>query len=266
MKYLFIGAHPDDADLLMGGTALKLIRNGHHVKFISLCNGDCGHFSMEKTALAKRRKQEAKRSAALTGLDDYEVLDHSDCELENTIENRKEVIRIIRNYAPDVVVSHRTCDYHADHRATAQLVMDSAYLIQVPMFCPETPIPEGNPVYACAYDRFTKPAPLQPDAVVEIDSVMEEKFKMMDCHDSQFYEWLPYNKGLKAFSIKGWTWEQKKEHLDLYWGSRFRDEAVLGKKELEQRYGRTVKYAEIFEFSPYGRMVSPEEFQALFPY
>ena len=84
MRYLFIGAHPDDADLLMGGTALKLIRNGHHVKFVSMCNGNCGHFSMEKTALAERRKKEAEKSAAFIGLDSYEVLDNSDCELENT--------------------------------------------------------------------------------------------------------------------------------------------------------------------------------------
>ena len=262
MRYLFIGAHPDDADLLMGGTALKLIRNGHHVKFVSLCNGNCGHYSMEKTDLAARRKNEALRSAKFTRLDDYEVLDFSDCELENSLENRKEVVRIIRSYAPDVVISHRDCDYHADHRAAAQLVMDSAYILQVPLYLPEIPIPEVNPVYAYCYDRFVKPAPLQPDAVVEIDSVLEEKFKMLDCHDSQFYEWLPYNKGMENFSVEGWTWEQKKEHLDLYWGSRFRAEAELGRKQLEKRYCRHIKYAEVFEFSPYGRTVSPEEFQA----
>ena len=265
MRYLFIGAHPDDADLLMGGTALKLIRNGHHVKFVSLCNGNCGHYSMEKSALAARRKKEAERSAEFTGLDDYEVLDNADCELENTLENRKEVVRIVREYAPDVVVSHRDCDYHVDHRVTAQLVMDSAYILQVPLFCPEIPIPEVTPVYAYAYDRFTKPEPLQPDAVVEIDSVMEEKFQMLNCHDSQFYEWLPYNKGLLDFSIEGWSWEQKKEHLDRFWGCRFKDEAIAAKAQLEKRYGRTVKYAEIFEYSPYGKIVTQEEFQAFFP-
>ena len=64
MRYLFIGAHPDDPDILMGGTALKLIRSGHHVKFVSLCNGNCGHFRMTPEALAERRKKEAEKSAA----------------------------------------------------------------------------------------------------------------------------------------------------------------------------------------------------------
>ena len=266
MRYLFIGAHPDDADLLMGGTALKLTRNGHHVKFVSMCNGNCGHFSMEKTALAERRKKEAEKSAAFIGLDSYEVLDNSDCELENTLKNRKELVKLIRKYAPDMVISHRDVDYHVDHRITAQLVMDSAYLLQVPMFCPEIQIPDTMPVFAYAYDRFTKPAPLQPDAVVEIDSIIEEKFQMLNYHESQFYEWLPYNKGLIDFHVEGWSWEQKKEHLDRYWGSRFKDEAAAAKQQLKHRYGRIVKYAEIFEYSPYGRIVTLQEFQFLFPF
>ena len=88
---------------------------------------------------------------------------------------------------------------------------------------------------------------------------------MLNCHDSQFYEWLPYNKGLLDFSIEGWSWEQKKEHLDRFWGCRFKDEAIAAKAQLEKRYGRTVKYAEIFEYSPYGKIVTQEEFQAFFP-
>ena len=265
LRFLFIGAHPDDADLSMGGTALKLIRNGHHVKFVSVCNGDCGHHIAGGPALAARRKKEAENSASVAGLDGYQVLNHSDCELENTLKNRKEIVRLIREYAPDVVISHRVCDYHADHRITAQLVMDSAYILQVPCFCPETPIPKVNPVYAYAYDNFIVPTAIRPDAVVEIDSVLEDKYKMMDCHVSQFYEWLPFDKGIKDFSAENWTWEQKKEHLNRFWGVRFHAEAEFAGTQLEKRYGHPVKHAEIFEYSPYGREVTQEEFQALFP-
>jgi LmbE family N-acetylglucosaminyl deacetylase len=264
MRYLFIGAHPDDPDLLMGGTALKLIRKGHNVKFVSLCNGNRGHYQLSPVKLSARRQKEAESSAKFAGLDSYDILNNSDCELENTIENRKEIVKIIRKFAPDVVISHRPYDYHADHRITGQLVMDAAYILKVPLFCPETPIPEINPVFAYAYDRFTKPAQLQPDAVVEIDSVIEDKFKMLDCHTSQFYEWLPFDKGLKDFSATRLSWEQKKNHLDFHWGIRFKDAAILGKKQLQKHYARDVEYAEIFEYSPYGREVYPQDFQALF--
>ncbi len=266
MRYMFFGAHPDDADLMMGGTSLKLIKNGHHVKFVSVSNGDCGHQSMERKALAARRYEETQKSAALAGLDAYEVMDIPDCGIEVTLENREKIIRMIRAYQPDVVITHRNCDYHADHRATAQLIQDAAYLLMVPLYCPDTPIPEVNPVFAYAYDRFTKPAPVQPDAVVEIDSVIEEKFHVLDCHVSQFYEWLPFTKGMKDFSVEGWTWEQKRAHLDEHWGIRFKTIAEYAAEQLEKRYHHPVKYAELFEYSPYGRAVTPEEFQELFPY
>ena len=79
MRYMFIGAHPDDADLMIGGTALKAIKAGHHVKFVSASNGDRGHQSMPSPELAVRRYNEAQKSAALAGLDEYEILDIHDC-------------------------------------------------------------------------------------------------------------------------------------------------------------------------------------------
>ena len=266
MRYMFIGAHPDDADLMIGGTALKAIKNGHHVKFVSASNGDRGHQFMPSTELAARRYKEAQKSASLAGLDEYEILDIHDCALEVTLENRERFIRVIRRFAPDVIVTHRPCDYHADHRAVAQLVQDCAYLLMVPLYCPDVPIPDVNPVFAYAYDRFTKPAPVQADAVVEIDSVMEEKFHMLDCHVSQFYEWLPVTRGMKDFSADGWTWEQKRAHLDEHWGIRFKTIAEYAQDKLQARYGHPVKYAELFEYSPYGRNVTLEEFQDLFPF
>ena len=212
-KFLVFGAHPDDCDLLFGGTAVKLARAGHLVKFVSACNGDCGHQSMDRKALTERRYAETQASAKIAGLAEYQVLNHHDCEIENTLAAREEVIRIIRNFQPDVVLSHRNCDYHADHRAIAQLVMDAAYLVKVPLYCADTPIPAKNPVFAYLYDRFRDPRPIRADAAVEIDSVLETKLRMMDCHASQFYEWLPWVKGFRDFVASGMSWEQKKTWL-----------------------------------------------------
>lgn len=267
-RFLVIGAHPDDPDILFGGTAIQLIRAGNVVKFVSAANGNCGHYNMEKEALAKRRFHEAQASARIAGISEYQILDHSDCALECNLENREEIVRIIRRFQPDVVISHCREDYHADHRAVGQLVMDAAYLLTVPLYCSDTPIPEKNPVFAYAYHRFTDPRPIRPDAAVEFDSVLEDKLRMLDCHVSQFYEWLAWgDMGKKNFDASKMSWEEKKQWLSQ-WLVRFEHAAKLGRPLLQSVYGRErgekIRYAEIFEMSAYGAQVSKEEFQKLF--
>ena len=266
-RYLMIGAHPDDADIRFGGTALKLTRAGHVVKFVSVCNGDCGHFDMKVSPeeLAERRYQETQKSKAFSGISEYQVFrKNHDCELLPSIENRREMIRLIREFKPDVVLTHRLCDYHADHRAVAQLVLDSAYLTQVPRYCPETPIPSVNPVYAYTWDDFTDPRPFRTDALIPIDDVLEDKCRMMDCHASQFYEWLAWEKNISFDHVTA-PWEAKMKIL-LLSCERFIRAADSGRQRLVDIYGeagRSVRYAEAFEYCPYGREISIDEFQAL---
>lgn len=267
-RFIIFGAHPDDCDTLFGGTATKLVRAGHIVKFVSVCNGDCGHMSMDRRELAKRRYQEAQNVKALAGLVEYQVLDHHDCEIVADLALREEIIRIIRRFEPDVVLSHRSCDYHADHRNTGQAVMDAAYLVKVPLYCKDTPIPKKNPVFAYTYDRFQDPRPIRPDAVVEVDSVLEDKFKLLDCHVSQYYEWLPWDSGLdKECKVASLPWKERYPWLLAFKGQRFIDCANIGREQLRKVYGAAgdkVKYAELFEFSPYGESISKDDFQKLF--
>lgn len=266
-RYLMIGAHPDDADIRFGGTALKLTRAGHVVKFVSMCNGDCGHFDMDlpREELAARRYGETQASRAVSGISEYQVFqENHDCELEPSLENRRKVIRLIREFNPDVVLTHRLCDYHADHRAAAQLVLDAAYLTQVPKFCPEAPIPAENPVFAYTWDDFTDPRPFRPDALIPIDDVIDDKCRMMDCHASQFYEWLAWEKKI-SFDYKNASWEEKKKVLLISF-ERFIRAADRGRARLTEIYGeagKNVRYAEAFEYCPYGRKISVDEFQAM---
>ena len=93
--------------------------------------------------------------------------------------------------------------------------------------------------------------------VKDTTDVMETKYRLLDCHKSQFYEWLPWvDLNEKNFDASGWSWEQRMEHLKKHWGGRFAAQAARVNRE-------GVETAEIFELSPYGRKVSPEEFQAL---
>lgn len=268
-RFLIIGAHPDDADIRFGGSAVLLTRAGHVVKFVSMANGNCGHYAMSGEELAQRRYLETQASKAVSGIEDYQVvMENGDCELTPDIENRKRVIRIIREFKPDVVLSHRLCDYHADHRATAQLVQDATYLVMVPKFCPETPIPEKSPIYGYVWDGFVDPRPFRTDAIIPIDSVLEEKCRMLDCHVSQVYEWLAWELG-GELDHEHMSWEEKKAFLIKNWGERYRRIADENRELLVKLYGKAgecVEFAESFEFSPYGGRpgITAETFQEYF--
>lgn len=268
-RFLIIGAHPDDADIRFGGTAVLLTKAGHQVKFVSMCNGNCGHYEMSGEELAKRRYAETQASKEFSGIFEYQVvMENNDCELTPDLENRKRVIRMIREFQPDVVLSHRLCDYHADHRATAQLVQDATYLVMVPKFCPETPIPAVSPVYGYVWDHFTDPRPFQTDAIVAIDSVIDEKCRMLDCHVSQVYEWLAWEKGI-TLEIDKMSWEEKKAYLIKNWGERYRTIANQNRDKLIKLYGeagKNIEFAESFQFSPYGGRsgITAENFQDCF--
>ena len=267
-RILFIGAHPDDADILFGGTAVKLVRAGHVVKFVSATNGNTGHHIMSCEETTRVRFGETQASAKTLGISEYEVLIHNDCGIEATLEKRREICRVIRKFSPDIVITHRLCDYHPDHRATAQLVQDCTFVCMVPHFCEDTPIPEKTPIFAFSFDRFKEPRPHRPDAAIEIDSVMKEKLEAHKCHKSQFFEWLPWSGGDKSFDASMLKTEEDVFNHLLKWEARFIADNNEGVRErLIETYGeekgKSIVYAETFEQSPYGRTVSKEEFQAI---
>ena len=94
--------------------------------------------------LALRRTAEVQKCAKILGIH-TEVLDIHDGELLPTLENRRTITRLIREWKADVVISHRPNDYHPDHRNVGVLVQDAAYMVTVPFFCPDTPLPEEEP-------------------------------------------------------------------------------------------------------------------------
>lgn len=224
MQILCIGAHPDDCEIKFGGTALKLARAGHAVKFLSVTNGASGHHEKRGAELVAIRRREAAVAATRLGIAEVEVLDRQDGALVPDLETRWEVIRQIREWRADVVLTHRSCDYHPDHRYTSQLVQDAAYLVMVPAICPETAPLRANPVFLYFEDHFREPSPFHADVVVQIDDVFCDKIHAMDAHASQFYEWLPWIDGVLAEVPAGaeerrqWLatkWPQKTESFQL---------------------------------------------------
>src|SRR5947208_6388573 len=187
LRIICFGAHPDDCELRAAGVGAKWAALGHHVKFVSVTNGDIGHWGMAGGPLAQRRTAEVKRCAEILGIES-EVLDIHDGELLPTLENRRTITKLIREWKADVVLSHRPNDYHPDHRNVGILVQDAAYMVTVPHFCPDTPFLRKNPVFLYYEDRFTKPNRFSADIIVAIDDVIEKKMAAVEALESQFYE------------------------------------------------------------------------------
>jgi len=263
LRIIMIGAHPDDCDIKGGGTAALFLSLGHEVKFVSVTNGDAGHMEMGGGMLAKRRKAETEEVARRLGVA-YDVLDNHDGELLATLPIRMDIIRLIREWDADVVISHRTNDYHPDHRYTAILVQDAAYMVGVPNVAADVPPLKKNPVFLYFQDNFQKPNPFSADISVDITSVIDKKIDAMDAHVSQFYEWLPWIGGYADEVPEGK--EARKAWLrDKRWSSV----SPAAKPALEKWYGASkaaqVKYAESFEICEYGSRPSEEDIKRLFP-
>ena len=138
LRIICFGAHPDDCELQAGGVGAMWAARGHHVKFVSVTNGDIGHWREAGGPLAARRLKEVKEASRILGTN-VEVLDIHDGELMPTLEVRRQVIRLIREWNADLVLSPRPYDYHPDHRNTSLVVQDAAFMVTVPFICPDVP-------------------------------------------------------------------------------------------------------------------------------
>lgn len=212
--------------------------------------------------------------------------DINDCEVIADLETRKRLIRYIRDYNPDIIFSHRTNDYHADHRNVAVLVQDASYLLVVPNFCAEVSAMKEMPVIMYFSDRFTNP-PFVPTIAISTEEVIDEKYDMLDCHESQMYEWLPFTHGELDKVPK-----DSKERKEWYRAPRIPRDKVLTIEQLQEyktknhseytesilaskyrnllveRYGekgKNILFAEFFQLSEYGKQLDDENIKILFP-
>lgn len=263
---LCIGAHPDDNEVSVGGTAALLRRAGHVVRFISVTDGRRGHFAeeyrLDPEALVGRRLGEARAAAAIIGAE-YDCLGFPDGGLYVTPESTEAMVRCIRSFGPpgqgpDLVLCNRPNDYHRDHRYASRLVLDATYMLTVPLMCPETRHLDRMPVFAYWQDTFTEGGAFEPDVLVPIDDTLETKVRMIAEHESQFFEWLPFNQNALDQVPHGGperlaTIREKYMDRAESWLERFRDTAAA------QALPEGCRFVEGFQVSEYGRQPSEEE-------
>ena len=268
VRIICFGAHPDDNEFRAGGVAAMWAAQGHHVKFISCTNGDIGHWGMAGGPLAQRRTAEVERCAEIFGIE-TEVLDIHDGEIMPTMENRRTIVRLIREWRADIVMCHRPNDYHPDHRYVALLVQDAGYMVTVPFFCPDVPYLRRNPVFLYYQDRFQRPYPFTPDIVVGIDKVIDKKLAAALALASQTLEG-GCGGSERLYPDDPAKRKAREQEVRRRFDGRFAGTANRFRKQLTEWYGQdrgnSIKYAEAFEICEYGRRPSQSEIRKLFPF
>jgi LmbE family N-acetylglucosaminyl deacetylase len=266
LRLLILGAHPDDSEYHAGGLAAVYRELGHVVKMVSVTDGGAGHHEKPHAEVARIRRQEAAAAGRVIGAV-YETWDRPDGQLMPTLDLRHQIIREIRTFAPDLVLTHRTNDYHPDHRAVGQAVQDASFLVTVPHVVPEVPALRRDPVVAYMVDLFTKPCPLEPDVVLDVTGRVDTIVAMLACHRSQVFEWLPFLAGVldqvpdgeaeRRAWLRAWYGRQVKPRAD-----RFREALVAA---YGQDRGSKIEYAEAYEVSEYASVIDEAARQRLFP-
>lgn len=264
-RVIVICAHPDDVELTSGGTCVLLSKLGYKLKFVSVTNGNKGHYEGTKNEIAIRRYNEVQEVKKRLNCE-YEILNNDDGELEPNLKNRMDIIRLIREWNADIVITHPPYDYHPDHRYTSLLVQDASFLVNVPQVLPEVPALAQSPLFLYTRGRYLNPLKPQPDITIDITSVVRDKAYLIDAHASQVYEFLPWINRSKVIIPQ--TQDRRIDYI--------LNEYVLKRGKLKEQdyaivqkwYGKKsedVQTIEAFEICEFGRTVDDQDIRKLFP-
>ena len=215
---MVIEAHPDDAEWTVAGTVAKWAKVGCRVTYVICTDGNAGSLDPDITReqLAEIRRAEQRAACATLGVSEVVFLGHDDGQLEPTLDLRRELVRAIRQYKPEVVITGDPTrlfvngDYinHPDHRAAAQAALDAAApASEMPLLWPEVGALHGvSQLYVHGND--------QPNEWVDVTETIEQKIEALKQHASQLGDWDPTE------MVKEWSAEVGKEkglaHAESY--------------------------------------------------
>jgi len=177
LDILAIGAHPDDVELGCSGTLIKHLKNGLKVGVIDLTRGELGTRGTSET-----REEETKNATNILGVDSRENLGLKDGFFKNSEENRITLIKKIRKYQPNIVITNAPSDRHPDHSRASELTIDACFLSGLEKV--DTNQEVWRPKHIYHYIQFLN---ILPDFVVDISEEMEQKLESVLCYKTQFY-------------------------------------------------------------------------------
>lgn len=193
MRVLAVGAHPDDLEILCGGTLARYVEEGHDVVMCHATRGDRGSFEYSSEEVAAIRDAEARRAAEIAGAE-HVSLGLSDGEVNAADPaQRLLVVDLVREARPDVVITHSTGDYMADHNEISKLVFDASFLSSLPLLATGKPY---HPVVAPIYFMETVAGlGFTPTEFVDVTGTIDKKVRMLEAHESQL-RWLRDHDGV----------------------------------------------------------------------
>jgi N-acetylglucosamine malate deacetylase 1 len=215
LRVLAVMAHPDDAEILAGGTLLHLARAGCAVGIATMTSGDCGSATLSREEISRIRLGEARAAASRLG-GWYECAGLRDIEVFANADTVRRTVEIMRRFRPDVVITHSPADYMLDHEETSRIARSSAFAVAVPLY--ETGIPDGSPrtgatpaLYYADPVEGTDPMgqAVRPAFCVDIGEVLEGKVELLSCHASQ-REWLRAHHGMDEYTESMKTWAARR--------------------------------------------------------
>jgi N-acetylglucosamine malate deacetylase 1 len=194
MRILAIGAHPDDLEILCGGTLALYARQGHEIYMCHALNGNLGHHEIPREPLREIRLAEARKAANLIGAFPL-TLDIDDLDLYVERTARLKMMEIIRRAKPDVLLLPDPRDYMPDHTIASDVGLDASFMATLPQLISESaPHMQLTPVY---FMDTLAGVNFNPEEYVDISPVEELKRQMIACHESQV------------------SWLKKHDHIDL---------------------------------------------------
>ena len=189
-RALVVIPHPDDAEIACGGTVARWIREGTQVYYVVCTNGDKGSDDPQMTSerLAEIRVAEQLEAARILGVKEVVMLGYPDGELEDTREFRKQLVRAIRRFKPQVVFCpdpvRQNSYWHRDHRICAQVTLDAIFpYARDHLHFPELLKEEGLEPHKVR--TLLLWGAEHPDTYVDTSETLETKIKALYCHTSQ---------------------------------------------------------------------------------
>jgi LmbE family N-acetylglucosaminyl deacetylase len=189
MNVLAVGAHPDDLEILCGGTLAKCAARGDAVTMVCAANGDCGSATHSREEISAIRRREAEAAAAVIGAD-YYCLDYPDLEIPLDMEARTKLVEIVRRCRPDFIIAHAPNDYMLDHRHAGALAEVASFDATIPNL--KTESPAYNRIAPIYYMETLVGIGFEPTEYVDVTDHFETKARMLACHASQV-EWLRHH-------------------------------------------------------------------------
>jgi len=192
LRVLGIGCHPDDLEILCGGTLARYAAAGHTVIMAVVANGDKGHFEIPSDELARVRAAELAQSAAVIGAETITV-GIPDGEVYCDRPTRSLLIDVVRQARPDVLLTHSPNDYYSDHTVVSQLACDASFLAAAPLM--ETSRPACESIPPVFFVETVMGLGFEPQEYVDISDTIETKLEMLSKHQSQL-TWLRQHDGV----------------------------------------------------------------------